>query len=352
MLHPAVKKLLHEGTVIPAHPLALTKDRKLDEARQRALTRYYMDAGVGGLAVGVHTTQFEIRDPMINLFKPVLEIAMEEMLRARSAQSFIKIGGICGPTIQAVEEAVLLKDLGYDLGLLSMGGLQHYSEEQLLERAKAVAEIIPVFGFYLQESIGGPYVSYEFWKEFSNLQNVYAIKIAPFDRYQTHEVVRAVCQSERNEEIALYTGNDDNIIADLLTTYRIHSSGKSIQKKIVGGLLGHWSVWAKTTVEMFKKIKSIRSEAAIPSELFTLGQEITDANAAFFDPHNDFKGSIAGIHEVLRRQGLLKGNWCLASDERLSPGQMEEIDRVYEQYPHLNDDDFIKENIHKWFEIL
>lgn len=349
MLNPTIKKQLHEGAVIPAHPLALTENRQLDEEGQRALTRYYMDAGVGGLAVGVHTTQFEIRNPRFNLFEKVLTLAMEEMERAQVADSFIKIGGISGPVEQALAEANFIKSLGYDIGLLSMGGLQNASEQELLTRTEKIAEIIPVIGFYLQPAVGGRVLSYDFWRQLADIPNIYGIKIAPFNRYQTLDVIRAVCHSVRNEEIAIYTGNDDNIVSDLLTTYRIAVNGKKVEKQIVGGLLGHWSVWTKTTVDLFKQIKDVRSKGLIPSELLTLGQEITDANAAFFDPNNQFKGSIAGINEVLTRQGLLKGRWCLLDKETLSPNQLEEINRVYADYPHLNDDAFVKENLAKWF---
>lgn len=349
MLDEKVKTKLHEGTVIPAHPLALTEDRKLDERGQRALMRYYIDAGVGGIAVGVHTTQFEIRDSQFNLLRPVLEIAMEEMNKKQVPQSFVKIGGINGETAQAIEEAELLKEIGYDLGLLSMNGLQHLSEKELLDRTKAIADVMPVMGFYLQPSVGGRVLSYDFWRELADTPNVQGIKIAPFNRYQTFDVIRAVCHSERNDNIAIYTGNDDNIIPDLLTTYKINVNGTPVEKSIVGGLLGHWSVWTKKVVEMFAEIKQVRQQQSIPKSLLTLGQEVTDANAAFFDANNYFKGSIAGINEVLTRQGILKGRWCLLDREQLSPNQLEEIDRVYRDYPHLNDDEFVKENLKKWF---
>ncbi|WP_251552213.1 dihydrodipicolinate synthase family protein [Neobacillus muris] len=349
MLKEAVKRKLHEGAVIPAHPLALSRDRKLDEAGQRALTRYYIDAGVGGIAVGVHTTQFEIRQPEFNLYEKVLSLAIEETIRANAAEDFIKVAGICGPTEQAVKEASFSKGIGFDLGLLSMGGLKSLSEEELLERAEKVAEIIPLFGFYLQPAVGGRIFSYEFWERFASIPNVHAIKIAPFDRYCTIDVVRAVCHSPRNEEIALYTGNDDNIVNDLLTTFEFEIEGKKAEKKIVGGLLGHWSVWTKRVVETFEEIKKAQNGAATPKGLLTLGQQITDANAAIFDSRNGFKGSIAGINEVLTRQGLLKGNWCLIDHEVLSPGQAEELDRVYASYPHLHDDEFVKANLSKWF---
>ncbi|MBS4218697.1 dihydrodipicolinate synthase family protein [Bacillus sp. FJAT-49711] len=348
MLNINVKKRLHEGTVIPAHPLALTEDRRLDTARQRALTQYYIDAGAGGIAVGVHTTQFEIRDPKYGLYEEVLTLAIEEIERAGVAESFIKIGGISGPLEQAINEATLLKNVGYDLGLLSMGGLGSDSEEDLLERTKEIAKVIPIFGFYLQQSVGGRVLTYDFWKTLADIPNVHAIKIAPFNRYQTLDVIRAVCHSRRNEEIAIYTGNDDNIVNDLLTTYRIDVNGKKIYKPVVGGLLGHWAVWTKQAVEMFGEIRNAREKGTISSELLTLGQEITDANAAFFDANNNFKGCIAGINEVLARQGLLKGNWCLLEKEKLSSGQSRQIDRVYAAYPHLHDDEFVKSNLKKW----
>ena len=348
MLNDAVKKKLLEGVVIPAHPLALTADKQLDERRQRALTRYYIDAGAGGVAVGVHTTQFEIRNPRFNMYEKVLSLAMEEIVKSNVAESFVKVAGICGPVEQAVEEAKLSKELGYDLGLLSMGGLDHLSEDELIERTERVAEIIPIFGFYLQPAVGGRIFSYEFWERFVNIPNVYAIKIAPFDRYFTLDVVRAVCHSPRYKEIALYTGNDDNIVNDLLTTYKFPVNGEVREKNIVGGLLGHWAVWTKRVVEIFEEIKKVQKDEVIPKELLTLGQEITDCNAAIFDAKNQFKGCIAGINEVLRRQGLLAGNWCLLDKERLSPGQSEEIDRIYEAYPHLNDDEFVKANLEKW----
>ncbi|WP_274308251.1 dihydrodipicolinate synthase family protein [Solibacillus daqui] len=347
-MNEAVKKALFDGAFIPAHPLALNEDKSLDEVSQRALTKYYIDAGVGGLAVGVHTTQFEIRDPQFNLYERVLTLAIEEMKKANVPDSFIKIGGVCGPLEQAIQEAMILKNLGYDLALLSMGGLAHLTEQQLLERTREIAKIIPVVGFYLQPSVGGRVFTYQFWQELANIDNVCAIKMAPFNRYQTLDVVRAVCCSKRRDEIALYTGNDDNILVDLLSEYAFTINGETVKKRIVGGLLGHWSVWAKTAVHYFEDIKAARENDQIYSAWLTKAIEVTDANAAFFDPANGFKGSIAGINEVLTRQGLLKGNWCLADHEVLSEGQAEEITRVYEMYPHLHDDDFVKANLAKW----
>lgn len=339
---------LHEGLVIPAHPLALNADRKLDERRQKALTRYYISSGAGGIAVGVHTTQFEIRDKQHHLFEEVLQLAAAEVRKAKLTRPFLQIAGICGPVDQAVYEAQTAVDLGYDLGLLSVGGLQGWTEKQLLQRAEQVAEVIPVFGFYLQPSVGGRVLSYDFWKSFADIPGVAAIKMAPFNRYQTIDVVRAVCHSSRHNEIALYTGNDDNIVNDLLTTYRFMANGVILEKQIVGGLLGHWSVWTHKAVEQLEAIKKVRGLRILNSEWLTSNIEVTDANAAFFDASNGFSGCIAGLHEVLRRQGILEGLWCLNPEETLSPGQMEEIDRVYRDYPHLNDDEFVKTHLAEW----
>jgi hypothetical protein len=261
---------------------------------------------------------------------------------------FIKVAGICGPTEQAIYETEIAVSLGYDMGLLSMGGLTEWSELQILKRAEEVAEIIPIFGFYLQPSVGGRVFSFDFWKEFANIPSVMAIKIAPFNRYQTLDVVRAVCSSDRCDQIALYTGNDDNFVNDLLTIYRVIVNGVPVEKRIVGGLLGHWAVWTKRAVELMKEIKQVRNEKKLSSDWLTCNVQLTDANAAFFDPAHNFAGCIPGIHEVLRRQGLLRGTWCLNKDEVLSPGQMEEIERVYQSYPHLNDDEFVKNHLSEW----
>jgi hypothetical protein len=341
--HPDIYKALHQGVVIPAHPLALTSDLELDERRQRALTRYYMAAGAGGVAVGVHTTQFEIREDQYNLFEPVLEIASDEIASADLDRPFIKVAGICGPAEQAIEEAKLAVKHGYHLGLVSMGGLGSYTNDELIERTRKIAEIIPVFGFYLQPAVGGRILSYEFWKKFVEIENVFAIKVAAFNRYQTIDVVRAVAESDRRDEIALYTGNDDNIVADLLTTYRFDVDGKKVEKNFVGGLLGHWAVWTAKAVELLEKVHGV--DGPIPEELLTLNIEVTDTNAVIFDAANSFHGCIPGIHEVLRRQGLLDGTWCLNPDEVLSEGQNEEIDRIYKSYPHLLDDAFVKEHL-------
>jgi dihydrodipicolinate synthase/N-acetylneuraminate lyase len=347
-LTPELLAALHDGLAIPAHPLALDENRKLDEKSQRALTRYYMASGAGGIAIGVHSTQFEIRDPEIALFEPVLRMAAEEVERAGLTRPFIKVAGICGPTEQALAETDVAVRLGYDAGLLSMGGLQGWTEEQILERTRAVAARIPVFGFYLQPSVGGRIFSFEFWKAFADIDGVVAIKMAPFNRYQTIDVVRAVCSSKRRDEIALYTGNDDNIVNDLLTTYRFNVDGQPVEKRIVGGLLGHWAVWTKKAVELLEEIKAVRANGSISAEWLTRNVEVTDTNAAFFDPAHGFAGCIPGIHEVLRRQGLLKGTWCLNPHEELSPGQSEEIDRMYRDYPHLHDDEFVKQHILEW----
>ena len=329
---------LRRGLVIPAHPLALGRERKLDEKHQRALTRYYLTAGAGGIAMGVHTTQFAIRDPKIGLFKPVLELAMEEMRK----HNVVKIAGVCGKTRQAVAEAEIAKSLGYEIGLLSLADLREESVAALLDHARRVTSIIPVMGFYLQPSVGGPILPYDFWRQFAEIENVVAIKIAPFNRYQTIDVIRAVSDSGRAGEIALYTGNDDHILLDLLTE---HDFGRG-RMRIVGGLLGHWAVWTKCAVSQLASVKEAGTK--VSGDLLTLAQQITDANAALFDPAHEFRGCIAGINEILHRQGLLQGRWCLDPHEDLSPGQSEEIDRVCKTYSHLQDDAFVREHLDEW----
>ncbi|HVT93651.1 MAG TPA: dihydrodipicolinate synthase family protein [Bryobacteraceae bacterium] len=329
------------GTVIPAHPLALTEDRKLDERRQRALTRYYLDAGAGGIAVGVHTTQFEIRDPRVGLFEPVLALAAETA-RSRDA---ILVAGICGRTGQAVREAEIAADLGYHAGLLSLAAFADDSIDELIRHTRAVGEVLPVIGFYLQPAVGGRALPFEFWRRFAEVESVKGIKIAPFNRYATLDVIRGVAESGRSADVALYTGNDDHIVADLLTPFRFGAH----TLRIAGGLLGHWAVWAKAAVELHAKIRrTLDQQNLLAVSWLTLAEEVTDMNAAIFDVANHFHGCIAGIHEVLRRQGLLAGTWCLNPAEGLSPGQAGEIDRVILAYPHLIDDEFVKENLHRW----
>jgi len=344
------REALHKGLVIPAHPLALNAQRKLDERRQRALSRYYIAAGSGGLAVGVHTTQFEIRDEKVGLFKPVLTLAAEEMTRADRDRGtpLVRIGGIAGQTKQATAEAATLRDLGYHAGLLSLGAMSKASDDELVAHCKAVADVIPVVGFYLQPAVGGRVLPYSFWRRFMEIQNVVAIKMAPFNRYQTFDVVRAVAESGR-DDVALYTGNDDNIVMDLLTPYQIQVGEDDFtERRIVGGLLGHWSVWTKAAVGLLVDCQHYSQQRQIPRDMLLRSIEVTDSNAAFFDAANKFAGCIAGLHEVLRRQGLLEGIWCLNPNEGLSPGQNEEIDRVYKAYPHLNDDDFVAEGRDEW----
>ena len=337
--------LLQKGVAIPASPLALNARRRLDERRQRALFRYYAAAGVGGIAVGVHTTQFAIRDPKIGLFKPVLEIGREEMDRASSP--LVRVAGVCGRTQQATKEAGLIRELGYHAALLSLGAMRDATEAQLLAHCRAVAGITPVIGFYLQPAVGGRVLPFSFWRRFAEIENVVAIKIAPFNRYQTLDVIRAVVESGR-DDIALYTGNDDNIVLDLLTRFRFQGNGKAVHRRIVGGLLGHWSVWTHTAVQLLKECQRTTKKNSIPAELLQRNIEVTDCNAAFFDSANGFAGCIAGLHEVLRRQGLLEGIWCLDRNETLSRGQATEINRVYRAYPHLNDDAFVAEHRDEW----
>ncbi|HEY3322318.1 MAG TPA: dihydrodipicolinate synthase family protein [Planctomycetota bacterium] len=348
-IDPGIQKILQRGIAIPASPLALNSRRKLDERRQRALWRYYIAAGSGGLAVGVHTTQFQIRDPKIGLYKPVLQLAAEEARKAeeKGDRPLVRVAGICGATKQAVAEAELARELGYHAGLLNVGSLKDATEAQLLSHCKAVADAIPVFGFYLQNAAGGRELPYAFWRKFSEIENVVAIKMAPFNRYQTIDVMRAVTESGR-DDIALYTGNDDNIVMDLLTPYRFRAGNKMVERRIVGGLLGHWSVWTKKAVEMLNLCKSVADAGTISADMLRLNIAVTDCNAAFFDAANKFAGCICGLHEVLRRQGLLEGLWCLNPNEKLSRGQAAEIDRVYAAYPQLNDDEFVAQHRDEW----
>ena len=341
--------MLARGTVIPAHPLALTARRCLDERRQRALTRYYIAAGAGGLAVGVHTTQFAIREPRVGLFEPVLKLAAEEMDRADlgRAEPLVRIGGICGETAQAGREAQLLLDLGFSAGLLSLAALKDAGDAALLSHCRIIADVMPLVGFYLQASVGGRTLSYRFWREFAEIDNVVAIKIAPFNRYQSLDVIRAVAESGR--EISLYTGNDDNFVMDLLTPFVFRVNGEMIERRIVGGLLGHWAVWTRRAVELLEECHAATLlESGLPPSLIRKSVELTDCNAAFFDPTHNFAGCIPGLHEVLRRQGLLEGTWCLNPQEMLSPGQHDEIDRVYQAYPHLHDDEFVRQGRDLW----
>lgn len=343
----ALRSHLLAGQVIPAHPLALTADRQLDERRQRALTRYYLAAGAGGVAVGVHTTQFAIRER--GLFAPVLELASATIDAERNGEAppVVKIAGLCGGTAQAVREAETARRYGYHAGLLSLSAWKEQPDEGVLRHCRAVAETIPVFGFYLQPAVGGRVFQYDFWRRFAEIPNVVAIKIAPFNRYQTLDVVRAVAESGR-DDVALYTGNDDNIVLDLLTSWEFPVNGKTARLQIAGGLLGHWAVWTRKAVQLLEEAKAARAEPRIDAGWLTRAVQVTDANAAFFDAAHGFHGCIAGLHEVLRRQGLLEGTWCLDEREHLSPGQAEEIDRVYQAYPDQNDDPFVREHRDEW----
>ncbi len=333
--------LLTRGAFLPAMPLVLDEDRRFDEAGQRRLIRYYLESGVDGIAVAVHTTQFAIRDPKINLFERVLTVAISEInaYRARTGREILAVAGACGEAPQAVAEAKLAKSLGYDAALLSPGGLNHLSEKALIERTRQVAEVLDVIGFYLQVAVGGRVFTYDYWRQVCAIPGVKAIKCAAFNRYLTVDVARAIAFADH--DIALYTGNDDSIVTDLLTEYAFQDGDTLRTVRTVGGLLGHWSAWTHTAVEMFREIRKLRPGEPIPAKWMTVAAQVTDVNSAFFDTRNNFAGCIAGMHEVLRRQGLMKGIWCLDPDESLSPGQAEEIDRVYRLYPDLNDDAFV-----------
>ena len=348
-MNPRIRTSLGRGVVIPAMPLALNATRKLDERRQRALCRYYVASGAGGLAVGVHTTQFAIRDPKVGLYEPLLDLLRVELDRADAIRQepIVRIAGVIGRTEQAVREATVVRDHGYHAGLLSLAALRGASDDELIDHCRAVADVIPIFGFYLQPAAGGRVLPYSFWRRFVDIQNVVAIKIAPFNRYQTIDVIRAVAEAGRND-VALYTGNDDNIVLDLITPFQFDSDGIQVESRIVGGLLGHWAVWTQRAVELLNRCHAVSKSVAVPDEILRLSVEVTDANAAFFDAANGYAGVIAGLHEVLRRQGLLEGVYLLDEKEALGPGQLEEIDRVYRTYPHLNDDTFVAEHIDEW----
>ena len=340
-----VLERMRTGCVIPASPLALTAGREFNPQRQRGLTRYYLDAGVGGIAVGVHTTQFEIRDA--GLYEPVLETVADELaswVPNSSSDNILRIAGLVGKTIQANSEAQIARGLGYHAGLLSLAAYSGSSEDEIIQHCRTVSDVLPVIGFYLQPTIGGCVLSLDFWRRFAEIENVVAIKMAPFNRYRTLDVVRGVALAEAEERISLYTGNDDNIVIDLITPYEIRRGDNTVTLRIVGGLLGHWSVWVKSAVELLRTCK----EGVSNDSLLALNGKVTDCNAAFFDVANDFNGCIAGIHEVLCRQGLFEGNWCLNAEETLSPGQSAEIDRVYREYPELNDDVFVAANLDRW----
>jgi dihydrodipicolinate synthase/N-acetylneuraminate lyase len=340
----AVMRVLEHGAVIPAHPLALDARRRLDSRRQRALSRYYIAAGCGGLAVGVHTTQFAIREA--GLYEEVLKLAAQEMEAAH--RPLVRIAGVIGRTQQALREAETAVSLGYHAGLLSLAAFRGASEADIVEHCKAVARVIPLVGFYLQPAVGGIVLPASFWTRFCAIDNVVAVKIAPFNRYKTLDVVHGLVAAGAERRVTLYTGNDDHILLDLLTPFSVRRGGEELTVRIRGGLLGHWSVWTKSAVELLERIHATADTGAVADGLLKLDSEITDCNAAFFDVRNDFRGCIAGCHEVLRRQGLLEGVWCLDPNESLSPGQAAEIERVYRDYPHLNDDDFVRAHRDQW----
>ncbi len=339
--------ILRQGAVIPAHPLALDDARALDRRRQRALTRYYLDAGAGGLAVGVHTTQFPIREA--GLYEPVLRLAAETAAE-RTDRPLVMIAGLCGKTAQARHEAATARELGYHAGLLSMAALSGASEVDLIAHSATIAKEIPLVGFYLQTAVGGRTLSSDFWRRFAAIENVIAIKIAPFSRYRTIDVVRGVVEAGAEERVTLYTGNDDHILLDLLTPYRLYRGQEEVTLRIAGGLLGQWSVWTKAAVEMLQQAKAASAAKTLSSDFLSLDVQLTDANGALFDVRNDFAGCIAGCHEVLRRQGLLENMVLLDPEEGLGPGQAAEIDRVLRSYPHLTDDAFVAANLDRWLQ--
>jgi len=340
-----VRRLIAEGTVLPAHPLALDANRKLDVVHQRALTRYYIDAGAGGLAAGVHTTQFAIRE--VGLYRPVLELAAETALNW-TRRPLALVAGLSGPTRQAIAEADIARGIGYHAGLLSLAAMKLASEDEIVAHCEAVAREIPLVGFYLQPAVGGVILSANFWQRFAAIDNVVAIKIAPFNRYRTLDVLRGVSAAGALDRVTLYTGNDDHILLDLTLPFDLRDNGVTVRTHIRGGLLGHWSVWTQSALRQFERCKAARNQPSVPADLLALDARVTDCNSAFFDVANNFHGCIAGCHEVLRRQGLMEGIWCLDPEEGLSPGQIKEIDRVYNEHADLSDDDFVAANLAKW----
>jgi hypothetical protein len=344
-LKSEVRRLIADGTVIPAHPLALDANRKLDTIHQRALTRYYIDAGAGGLAVGVHTTQFAIRDA--GLYRPVLELAAETAT-SWNKRPLALVAGLAGPTRQAIAEAETARGIGYHAGLLSLAAMKSASEHEIIAHCEAVAHEIPLIGFYLQPAVGGVILGANFWRRFAGIDNVIAIKIAPFNRYRTLDVLRGVCAAGALDRIALYTGNDDHILLDLALPFDLHDRGVTVRTYFRGGLLGHWSVWTESAIKQFEMCRAARNKETVPSDLLALDARVTDCNSAFFDVANNFHGCIAGCHEILRRQGLLEGIWCLDPAEGLSPGQMGEIDRVCNEHADLADDAFVAARLPKW----
>ncbi len=340
-----VRRLIADGTVLPAHPLALNANRKLDRKHQRALTRYYIDAGAGGLAVGVHTTQFAIRD--VEMYRPVLELAAETAA-SWTERPLAMVAGLAGPTQQAVAEASTARGIGYHAGLLSLAAMKSASEDEIIAHCADVAREIPLVGFYLQPAVGGVVLGANFWRRFADIDNVIAIKVAPFNRYRTLDVLRGVAAAKALDRIALYTGNDDHILLDLTLPFDLRDDGVTARAYFRGGLLGHWSVWTATAIKQFERCKAARHKDAVPADLLALDARVTDCNSAFFDVANNFHGCIAGCHEVLRRQGLMQGIWCLDPAEGLSPGQIEQIDRVCNEHADLSDDDFVAANLQKW----
>ena len=344
-IDPALRTAFRNGTVIPAHPLALNAQRELDLRRQRALSRYYVDAGAGGLAVGVHTTQFEIRD--VGLYRPVLECAAQTVADW-ATRPVLMVAGVIGPTAQARAEAETAKSLGYHAAMVGLAALRDASEDELVAHCREIATVMPIVGFYLQKAVGGQRLSREFWRRLAEIDNLAGIKIAPFNRYATQDVVRGVVAAGAEDRVTLYTGNDDHIVLDLVSHYRVARGGEAVEIGIVGGLLGHWSVWTRSAVAVLDRCRAARVAGRLDRDMLALEAAVTDMNAAVFDAANDFQGVIAGCHEVLRRQGLLEGRWCINPEEDLGPGQMAEIDRVCAEYPDLIDDAFVARNLERW----
>ena len=334
-----------DGAVLPAHLLSLKSDKSFDKHRMRALTRYYLDAGAGGVAVGVHTTQFAIRSK--GLYEPVLK-QVAETVAEFGDDGTLKVAGVTGKTEQALGEARIARALDYDAALLNVAAFAGVSEEEILTHCRAIAAVMPIIGFYLLTEVGGIVLSRDFWKQFCEIENVVGIKVAPFNRYRTLDVAHGIVQARAEHRVSLYTGNDDHIVLDLLTPMAVPRGKEMVEVRFRGGLLGHWAIWTKKAVEIFERIKNISKGDSVPMELLALDSIVTDCNRAIYDAQHDFRGCIPGCHEVLKRQGLFEGTWCLDPNEVLSPGQAQLIDQVYLDYPDMNDDEFVRANLNRW----
>jgi hypothetical protein len=336
---------LRDGVVIPAHPLALDDEGAVDLRAQRALTRYYLAAGVHGVAVGVHTTQFELHEDR-GLLTEVWRLAATTA--DESGRAPVLVAGLTGDTADAVVEGQIAVEAGYEVALLCPWGMADVTEAAMVERARAVGEVLPTIGFYLQESVGGRRLGRDYWRRLFDLESVVAVKTAPFDRYRTNDVVQALLEHDRWDEVAVLTGNDDNIVHDLITPYRRQVCGQEREVRATGGLLGQWAVGARAAVDVVARVAQAMASGAVPTSILRSAAEFVDVNAAVFDVDHDFAGCVAGVNEVLRQQGLVPTVRCLGKRDILSPGQAEQIAQVRERYPNVLDEEFVATHRDDW----